>query len=223
MKNITVIVAGTGQHHDLAIEPGTTASDILRQINLAGYRLTRNNGQFAIDPNENLYPILTDGEKLAATAKTDVGNNGDTATPPQVVVVQRSKSAEEGQGGLIRPASSQSFPIIVRHRSLVQRIFRPFLEERGWQKRGDSFFGYYRTPFGAYSGRIVTRQFGGNSFYIKNPPNCLWSSPHAACFRQKGNDGYEVHFSQRGNTLDDGILAVERILREAHERDASTR
>lgn len=79
MKQVVVIVAGTGQHHDLTIEPGTTSRDVLHQIRLDGYRLAKDNGQFVFGETENIYPQVADGEKLAATAKTDVGisNRGE--------------------------------------------------------------------------------------------------------------------------------------------------
>lgn len=76
MKQIVVIVAGTGQHHDLSVEPGTAARDILRQVNLPDYVLSKDNGNFVFGADENIYPKIADGEKLAATARTDVGSPG---------------------------------------------------------------------------------------------------------------------------------------------------
>lgn len=73
MKSIVLIVAGTGQHYDLSIEPGTTARDVLSQTNLSGYRLSKDNGQTVFGENENIYPAIENGEKLHASAKTDVG------------------------------------------------------------------------------------------------------------------------------------------------------
>ena len=41
MKRLSVVVAGTGQIRDIEIESGTTAGDILNQLNLSGYLLSR--------------------------------------------------------------------------------------------------------------------------------------------------------------------------------------
>jgi hypothetical protein len=73
MKNIVVIIAGSGQHHDLTIEAGTTARDILQQVGLQGYVLSKDAGQHTFGETENVYAAVDDGEKLHAAAKTDVG------------------------------------------------------------------------------------------------------------------------------------------------------
>jgi len=99
----------------------------------------------------------------------------------------------------------------------VKRRFVPLWVEKRWRKRGNSYFGYYRTKYGAYEGRIVYRYAGNFSFYIKNLPDCLWNHSHRECFMHKGGQNYEVHFARKGKTIDDGILAIERILTEAHE------
>jgi len=73
LKAIVVIAAGSGDHHDLAIEPGTTASDVLEQLGLNGFTLSKDQGQHVFGANENIYTEVDDGEKLYAASKTDVG------------------------------------------------------------------------------------------------------------------------------------------------------
>ena len=73
MKTVVVVVAGSGQAHDLTIQPGTSAGDILNQAGLKGYVLSKDRGQHPFGQNENVYPEVDDGEKLYAAAKTDVG------------------------------------------------------------------------------------------------------------------------------------------------------
>ena len=73
MKQIVVITAGTGNHTDLTIEAGTTASDILKQLNLTGYVLSKDSGQHVFGESENVYANVDDGEKLHVASKTDVG------------------------------------------------------------------------------------------------------------------------------------------------------
>jgi len=73
MKNVLVTVAGSGDHHDLAIEPGTTAKEILKQTGLLGYVLSKENGKYPFGETENVYTEVDDGEKLFAATKADVG------------------------------------------------------------------------------------------------------------------------------------------------------
>lgn len=73
MKNIVVQMAGSDQYHDLTIEAGTTARDVLQQLGLQGYVLSKDNGQHTFGDTENVYASVDDGEKMHAAAKTDVG------------------------------------------------------------------------------------------------------------------------------------------------------
>ena len=74
MKNIVVIVAASGKHHDLQIEAGTTADDVLGQIGLSEYVLSKDNGHHTFGGSENIYPEVEDGEKLHVASQTDVGS-----------------------------------------------------------------------------------------------------------------------------------------------------
>jgi len=72
MKNIVVTAAGTGDYRDLQIEPGTTAQDILNELGFQNYFLIKDDGQYRFGATENVYPAVSDGEKLYATSKADV-------------------------------------------------------------------------------------------------------------------------------------------------------
>lgn len=115
-----------------------------------------------------------------------------------------------GESGLV-PAPRT----VVRPRHAVARQIRTLLEERGWVRRGGSYFGYYRTPSAAFPGRIVLRPGQPPTYYLVDPPASLFAGPHAPCFKAKGGGSYEVHFARRGPALDDGLLAVEGVLRDA--------
>ncbi len=73
MKRIAVIVVSSGQIHDLTINPGTTAREILREIGLEDYNLSRQNEPHPFGLDENVYTVVQDGEKLNAATKVDVG------------------------------------------------------------------------------------------------------------------------------------------------------
>ena len=74
-KRIAVKIAGTEQEPlDVILKPGTVASEILDQLNLPGYLLSKSAGsrQF-FGEDEVVYPQVTDGDKLYATTPADVG------------------------------------------------------------------------------------------------------------------------------------------------------
>lgn len=102
-------------------------------------------------------------------------------------------------------------------RPTVARIFTTVWQDRGWQRSGSRYTGFYRTPFGAYEGFIDERYRGNLEFYIRNAPDCLQLHSHRACFWPKGKGLLYVHFSKAARTPDEGIMAIERILKEAHQ------
>ena len=73
MKHLSVVVAGTGQIRDVEVQPGTTAGDILRQLNLKDYLLSRGPNDPFFAAAESVYDKLNDGEKIFATTKAEVG------------------------------------------------------------------------------------------------------------------------------------------------------
>jgi len=50
MKKLSVVVAGTGQIKDIEIEPGTTAKDILDQLGLQDYLLSKGQTILSLRP-----------------------------------------------------------------------------------------------------------------------------------------------------------------------------
>lgn len=72
-KNLAVVVAGgAGDIKDITIRPGTTAQDILREIDLEGYVLSKGN-EAPFGENENVYPLVQDGDKLYASTPAEAG------------------------------------------------------------------------------------------------------------------------------------------------------
>lgn len=222
MKSVVVTVAGTGEGHDLTIEPGTTSQDILNQLGLKGYVLAKDNGRHVLGANENVYVAAQDGEKLIATAEITVAyQRVSPANRPAsaglfkdfwtVVQSMAGKTAEH------LPLASSTSGTLRRGSPIVKRGFRPLWEEREWRRNGPEYSGYFRTPYGAYEGRILEYGPDFRKFFIINPPNCLWRHSHRQCFLRKGDNTYEVHFSTQGKTIDDGIIPVENVLIEAHE------
>ena len=73
MKNLSVVVAGTGQIRDVKIEPGTTAGDVLHQLNIADYLLSKGPNEPFFAAAESIYDKVGNGEKIFASTKAEVG------------------------------------------------------------------------------------------------------------------------------------------------------
>ena len=73
-KDLTVVVAGTGEPKDITIEPGTTARDVLRSLDLQGYVLCKDGSSSTfIEPKENIYPLVEEGAKIWTSTDPKVG------------------------------------------------------------------------------------------------------------------------------------------------------
>jgi hypothetical protein len=73
MKSITIAVAGTGgqrEFKDVSILPGTTPRDVLNNLSLHGFQLSRPEGG-AFAHGDDLYASVADHQKIYAT-KADV-------------------------------------------------------------------------------------------------------------------------------------------------------
>jgi hypothetical protein len=73
MKKLSIVVAGTGQIRDIQIEPGTTAGDVLTQLNLRDYLLSKGPNDPFFANAEAIYDKVNDGEKIFASTKAEVG------------------------------------------------------------------------------------------------------------------------------------------------------
>ena len=73
MKRVSVVIAGTGQIRDLEIEPGTTAGDILEQLDLRDYLLSKGTNDPFFANADSIYDKINDGEKIFASTKAEVG------------------------------------------------------------------------------------------------------------------------------------------------------
>lgn len=73
MKRASVVVAGTGQIRDIRIEPGTSVGDVLQQLALPDYLLSKGPNEPFLANADNLYTAVHDGEKIYASTKAEVG------------------------------------------------------------------------------------------------------------------------------------------------------
>jgi hypothetical protein len=74
MKQAAVRIAGsTREPQNITIHPGTTASEILRQLGLDGYLLSAKGSEVYYGDDENVYEQVSDGALLYATTPAEVG------------------------------------------------------------------------------------------------------------------------------------------------------
>jgi hypothetical protein len=73
MKKLSVVIAGSGQIRDVEIEPGTTAGDVLHQLNLEDSLLSKGPKEPFFAAAESIYDKVKNGEKIFASTKTEVG------------------------------------------------------------------------------------------------------------------------------------------------------
>jgi hypothetical protein len=73
MKKLSVVVAGTGNINDIEIQPGTTAGDVLNQLGLRDYLLSKGPNDPFFAAAESVYDKVRDGEKIFASTKAEVG------------------------------------------------------------------------------------------------------------------------------------------------------
>lgn len=232
-KDITVSVAGSGELKDTTILPGTIARDVLNSLGLGGYKLARaNQPPFAED--ENIFPLVSEGEKLFASTKSEVASTGTTPvlylmllyylTLAVIMVIRRMMNRIVGadferentiENRLIGYPPQDGINRESPQRILVKREEIPYWQERKWKKKGETYNGYYRTMYESKKGLIINHS-GFVDLYIFDPPSQLWKHPHWQCFRHRGGGKYLVHFGIKPKDVSSGIIEVERILNEAY-------
>ena len=73
MKNLSIVVAGSGEIKDLSIKPGTKVSDIIRDAELSGYVLSKNSEEKPFNQDDEIYPMVEDGQKIYASTPAYAG------------------------------------------------------------------------------------------------------------------------------------------------------
>ena len=73
MKRLSVVIAGTGQIRDVEIQPGTTAGDVLNQLNIPDFLLSKGPNDPFFANRESIFDKVEDGSKIFASTKAEVG------------------------------------------------------------------------------------------------------------------------------------------------------
>jgi hypothetical protein len=197
----------SGKLLDRTIAPGTTAADLLRDIELPNGLLSKSrDGEFLANA-DTVYDKITDGQKLFASTPASVGSSffGNII----------SKAIEKFEGKYFpRPSEVLTMPGGAGRRPapVVGRQEIPYWRERGWKRTGWTYKGNYVTPYGAFTGWISQPGITDIQFYIQHPPACIFESSHAGCFQPRGKDWFLVHMYRRPQDVSSGIVTIERLL-----------
>ena len=205
MKKICVSVVGSGQLHEVNIEPGTTAGDILRGLNLSDYLLSRSPSADFFANAESVYDKIPEGQKLFASTKATVG--GEIFD-----VLVNSFAQHFGGRPAARAVTISSGSARITHSTPIRRLPLPYWQEAGWSKNGNIYQGNYQTRYGAYQGWIEERSPRQISFFILEPPQEVLRSSHGACFQPRNDRWFNVHMSTPPKDVSSGIVAVERLV-----------
>ncbi|MDD5697834.1 MAG: hypothetical protein PHH77_04380 [Victivallaceae bacterium] len=211
MKKATVIIAESGKHFDLEIPPGTTAQDILNQVNLGnGYVLSSGRGQEPFGSDEVIYDQIADGCKLYASTPVEVGSG------PLSSFIDNCIDLFIHWFILPEPVNPQNKTRIYTGSNVVRRAETPYWEQRGWKKILGKYHGYYRTKYGSFRGEADVSSSGRIELFIFSPPDCLRKHSHWPCFMKRPNGKFFIHNNKNGIfDLSSGIMDVERIITES--------
>jgi len=101
-------------------------------------------------------------------------------------------------------------------RIFVNRIPRPYWQERGWRQEGGTYRGNFQTRFGNWAGYVTESPGGRVEVFIHNPPSILERHPHWNCFSNRGGGWFFVHPATRVADVAAGIIGVEKTINEAY-------
>jgi hypothetical protein len=108
-----------------------------------------------------------------------------------------------------------------KHPKRIKRSPKTYLEQQGWTRSGTGgdarWEGYYRCRHGSFPGRVHLHTPPRFLIHLTDKPlAAMRRHSHWSCFSPQGNGWYYAHFSQVPADLSSGLLAIERILDEAH-------
>jgi len=213
-KIISVVVAGGRQIKDIAITPGVTVKSVLEEAGLGDdYVLSRKGGD-ALAPDADIYNLVSDKEKIYASPG-DV-SVGDSTAPllgalinSQAKLIRTRRLYLEGAPKSVSLTKTREFKAI---KLIKTGKDIPYWQESSWIKTGGTFRGTFKTDYGSWRGLIERNYEDDYSFYIFELPQVLKDSDHGQCFSYKGNGKFLIHFSEKPENVDSGIITMEGVL-----------
>ncbi len=78
-KQFSIVVSGSDEIKDIGISPGATVLEVMNEVGLQGYQLSRKGGEL-LSPDTDLFEVVKESEKLFATPQdVSVGEGGSTS------------------------------------------------------------------------------------------------------------------------------------------------
>lgn len=147
-------------------------------------------------------------------------------TPPGSVVVRNVRTIP---ATYLPPALQMQNMTETARKAVTVLKVRPFLrksrtssywEDSGWKRSDNSLLGYYRACGDGYKGlvELVDSEYEPYEFYIYDPPGELLHGRHSPCFHRRGAsylNKYWIHFSNKPQDVNSGIIQIEHDLTEA--------
>ena len=72
-KNISLVVAGSGEIRDLTISPGTKVGEVMAATGLQGYHVSQGPDRPFLRAEDDLYEAVTEGAKVYASTSAEAG------------------------------------------------------------------------------------------------------------------------------------------------------
>ena len=94
---------------------------------------------------------------------------------------------------------------------------RPYWKAQGWKLRNGRLTGKYRVGKLALAGSVHTPLSSQPQFFISPPRQVaerIRRSRHAACFCERSKGTYWIHLHPAPRHVSEGILEIERTLKE---------
>jgi hypothetical protein len=236
-KKVEVVIAGSGEAKLLALTQYASVEDVIKEASLEGYALSRSSGSL-LPKEENIYDLVENGERIyAVPGNLEVG----FSTPFWGDIDERIKKIPDSNYSIPDNLNHILYPDLLNKilqkekvrflgtkklepsvKEKGKRQLAPYWQRKGWKEFGKSVFrsqegyqGHYATKYGSWSG-IIIKEFGNNyAYYIINPPATLIKGNHSACFKDKGNGKYGVHFQKEPKTINEGIITIEKTIAES--------
>lgn len=223
-KNISVMVAESGQRYEIEIDPSTTVRDILRGMRLpAVYQIAKpKEGIFA--DNERVYEDVPDGVQLVASTPVEVGVGfisdvlnflaGGLDAPPAALPPHRR---------LMGTISAVHHEPKIKHCGIspVGKVTKKttllYWQKKGWKKTGINVYaGWFSGGGYRLKGRAEQSPSGRlDLFMFKPPEKLLREHPHGKCFWPKKDGWYFIHNNnEKYFDLSSVIIQIEKLLEE---------
>ena len=208
MKKLSVVVAGTGQIRDVEIQPGTTAGDILHQLNLSDY-------------------LLEQRSERAFLRQRRVGVRQGQETARRFSRQPKPRSASRYARERTRHPACPRFHPRAFSRGWCGGTPPPFPSSAARSPTGRNAAGRATATTTRVRTRRPTQHFKAGSkrngpatsistFIIRRHE--IRSHSHWICFTSRGSDWYAVHMARRPKDVSSGIITIEQLIREAYER-----